>query len=149
MGVVLPRLNRTDARGLLIAARPRRRLGWIEKLKPGCSSESRVFAIRFAVLLRSVGDLVLQVAGLMIAAELAQRRLVQLKQNLAQLVGFGIAGCETLSVNLRNVRMRVFPCLPLISPSLLRWGLSRPALLMLLSIVPTADSILPQGRDGN
>src|SRR5258708_39599274 len=32
--------------------------------------------------------------------------------------------------------MRVFPCLPLISPSLLRWRLSRPALLMLLSIPP-------------
>ena len=51
-------------------------------------------------LLRRVGDLVLQVASLMIAAELAQRRLVQLKQNLAQLLSFGIAGCETLSVNL-------------------------------------------------
>src|SRR5438552_14995973 len=36
----------------------------------------------------------------MIAAELAERRLVQLKQNLAQLLGIGIAGCETLSVNL-------------------------------------------------
>ena len=36
----------------------------------------------------------------MIAAELAERRLVQLKQNLAQLLGFGIAGCETLPVNL-------------------------------------------------
>jgi hypothetical protein len=30
----------------------------------------------------------------MIAAELAQRRLVQLKQKLAQLLGFRIAGCE-------------------------------------------------------
>ena len=100
MGVVFPRLNRTDAGGLLIAAKPRRRRGWIEKLKPGCSSESRVFAIRFAVLLRSVGDLVLQVAGLMNAAELAQRRLVQLKQNLAELLGFEIAGCETLSIHL-------------------------------------------------
>ncbi len=36
----------------------------------------------------------LKIAGLMIAAELAQRRLVQLKQNLAQLLGFRIAGCE-------------------------------------------------------
>jgi hypothetical protein len=36
----------------------------------------------------------------MIAPELAQRRLVQLKQNLAQLLSFRIAGCETLSVNL-------------------------------------------------
>jgi hypothetical protein len=39
-------------------------------------------------------------AGLMVAAELAQRRLVQLKQNIAQLLGFGIAGRESLSVNL-------------------------------------------------
>ena len=50
--------------------------------------ESRGFATQIAALLRSVGDLVLQVARLMIAAELAQRRLVQLKQNLAQLLGF-------------------------------------------------------------
>src|SRR3981189_3734703 len=34
--------------------------------------------------LRSVADLVLQVAGLTVAAELGQRRLVQLKQDLAQ-----------------------------------------------------------------
>ncbi len=38
--------------------------------------ESRVFVIRVAVLLRSVGDLVLKMARLMIPAELAQRRLV-------------------------------------------------------------------------
>jgi hypothetical protein len=50
--------------------------------------------------LRSFGNLVLQVAGLMIAVELAQRCLVQLKQNLAQFLGLGITGCETLSVNL-------------------------------------------------
>jgi hypothetical protein len=48
-----------------------------------------------AALLRSAGDLVLQVAGLMIAAELAQRGLVQLKQNFAELLSFRIAGCET------------------------------------------------------
>jgi hypothetical protein len=36
----------------------------------------------------------------MIAAELAQRGLIQLKQNLAQLLGFRIAGGKTLSVNL-------------------------------------------------
>src|SRR5204863_304437 len=41
--------------------------------------------------------------------------------------------------------MRVFPCLPLIPPSLLRWRLSRPALLMLLSIVPATESIFPTG----
>src|SRR5260370_33902254 len=34
------------------------------------------------------------------------------------------------------MRMRVFLCLWLISSSLLRWRLSRPALLMLLSMVP-------------
>jgi hypothetical protein len=62
--------------------------------------EGRVFAPDIAALLRRVRDLVLQMAGLMIAAELAQRRLVELMQNLAQLLGFGIAGCETLSVNL-------------------------------------------------
>ena len=61
------------------------------------ASKLTSLSFRFAVLLRSVGDLVLQVAGLMIAAELAERRLVQLKQNFAELLGFGIAGCETLS----------------------------------------------------
>jgi hypothetical protein len=48
-------------------------------------------------LLRSVGDLVLKMAGLMIAAELAQRRLVSLsKQNLAELLGFRITGGKFL-----------------------------------------------------
>src|ERR1700726_4606897 len=45
--------------------------------------------------------------------------------------------------------MRVFPCLWLISPSWLRWRLSRPALLMPFSMVPASDSILPQGPNGN
>jgi hypothetical protein len=36
----------------------------------------------------------------MIAAELAQRRFVQLKKNFAQLLGRGITGSKTLSVNL-------------------------------------------------
>jgi hypothetical protein len=62
------------------------------------ASKVGIFA-RFAVLLRSAGDLVLQVAGLMIAAELTQRGLVQLKQNVAELLGFGSAGCKTPSVN--------------------------------------------------
>jgi hypothetical protein len=44
---------------------------------------------------------------------------------------------------LRNVPTRVLPCLWPISPSWLRWRLSRPALLMLLSVVPANDSILP------
>jgi len=38
--------------------------------------------------------------GLMIAAELAQRRLVQLMQDIAQLLGRGITGSKTWSVNL-------------------------------------------------
>ena len=42
----------------------------------------------------------LKMAGLMIAAELAQRGFVQLEQNLAQFRGFRIACSETLSVNL-------------------------------------------------
>jgi hypothetical protein len=47
----------------------------------------------------------------MIAAELAQRRLVQLKQDLAQLFGFGVAGSKTLPVNLtlrEDERVSVF-----------------------------------------
>src|ERR1700758_4897545 len=35
----------------------------------------------------------------MITAELAQRCLVQLEQNLAELLGVRIAGCETLAVH--------------------------------------------------
>ncbi len=50
--------------------------------------------------LRGVSDLVLEMAGLMIATKLAQRRLVQLKQDLAQLLRFRITGRETLPVNL-------------------------------------------------
>ena len=39
-------------------------------------------------------------AGFIIAAELAERRLVQVKQNLAQLLGCRITGGKTLSVYL-------------------------------------------------
>jgi len=39
-------------------------------------------------------------AGLVIAAELAQRRLVQLKQDIAQLLRRGITGGKAWSVNL-------------------------------------------------
>src|SRR4051812_31558583 len=38
--------------------------------------------------------------GLVVAAELAQRRLVQIKHDIAELVGWGIAGGKTLPVNL-------------------------------------------------
>ena len=50
-------------------------------------------------------------AGFMVAAKLAQRRLVQLKENLAQLLGLRIASCETLPVNLAqraNERVSMF-----------------------------------------
>src|ERR1700760_434748 len=50
--------------------------------------------------LRSLGNLVHEVAGFIITAELAQRRLVQLNKNVAQLLGRGITGGKTLSVNL-------------------------------------------------
>ena len=42
----------------------------------------------------------LQVPSFIIAAELAQRRLVQLEQDLTYLFCFGIAGCEILPVDL-------------------------------------------------
>ena len=85
----------------------------------------------------------------MIAAELAHRRLVDLKQNFTQLLGFSITGCEALSVNLAQRADEGVSVLVADSPSLLRWRLSRPALLMLLSILPEADSILPPGSDSN
>ncbi len=85
----------------------------------------------------------------MIAAELAHRRFVQLKQNFTQLLGFRITGCEALSVNLAQRADEGVSVLVADSPSLLRWRLSRPALLMLLSILPEADSILPPGSDSN
>src|SRR6516162_6141406 len=61
---------------------------------------SKVGSSPFVALLRRVRYFALQVAGLMIAAELAHRRFVQLKQNFTQLLGFRITGCEALSVNL-------------------------------------------------
>ena len=85
----------------------------------------------------------------MIAAELAHRRFVQLKQNFTQLLGFRITGCEALSVNLAQRADEGVSVLVADSPSLLRWRLSRSALLMLLSILPEADSILPPGSDSN
>src|SRR6516162_2501157 len=61
---------------------------------------SKVGSSPFVALLRRVRYFALQVAGLMIAAELAHRRFVQLKQNFTQLLGFRITGCEASSVNL-------------------------------------------------
>src|SRR5437899_3762356 len=47
-----------------------------------------------------VGDLVVEMTGLVVAAKLVQRCLVQIRQSLAQLVGRGITGGKTLPVNL-------------------------------------------------
>jgi hypothetical protein len=73
-----------------------------------------------------------------------------LKHYLTQLRGFRIPGGKTLSVNFTqraDKGVSVFAADFL--ASLLRWRLSRPAVLMLLSIVPTAESILPPGPNGN
>ena len=51
-------------------------------------------------LFRCLDDLVLEMAGLVIAAELAERRLVQLNHDFAQLLGRGITGSKPWSVNL-------------------------------------------------
>ena len=51
---------------------------------------------RSAVLLGRLNELAMQVAGLMIPPKLAQRCLVQRRQDLAQHIGFGVAGSETL-----------------------------------------------------
>ena len=51
-------------------------------------------------LFRSLGDLVAEMAGLVIAAKLAEGCLVQLSQDFAQRRGRGIPGCKTWSINL-------------------------------------------------
>ena len=74
---------------------------------PPPQSLHRKWGLRhFAALLRRVGDFALQVTDLMIAAELTDRRFVQLKQNFTQLLDFRITGCETSSANLAQ------PCAP-------------------------------------
>jgi hypothetical protein len=64
------------------------------------SLPSKVGTSPFAALLRSVFDLVLQVAGLMIAAELTQGCFIQVRKNLAKFFRRGITGGKPLSVNL-------------------------------------------------
>src|SRR5258708_17064724 len=49
---------------------------------------------------RGVCDLVIEMTGLVVAAKLAQRCLVQVKKNVAQPVGWGITGGKTWPVNL-------------------------------------------------
>src|SRR5664279_3923516 len=62
--------------------------------RPLCQARA---VVRLFLRLR---DLVLQMTGLVIAAELAQRRLVELKQDLAQCRGSRITGGETDPVDL-------------------------------------------------
>jgi hypothetical protein len=81
----------------------------------------------------------------MIAAELAQRRFVQLMKNLAQLLGFRIAGCEALSVNLTQRADEGVAVLVANFAIVVAMTLSKPALLILPSIVVASDSILPLG----
>jgi len=69
----------------------------------------------------------------MIAAKLAQRRLVQLQQYLTELVRVGVTSGETLSVNLSQGMDQSVSMFGADFATLLRWRLSRPALLMLLS----------------
>ena len=55
---------------------------------------------RAGALLRGFRDFVFEMAGLVIPAKLAQRGLVELRQDVAQLLGCRITGGESLSVNL-------------------------------------------------
>src|SRR3954464_15419794 len=50
--------------------------------------------------MQGVRDLVIEMTGLVVAAKLVQRRLVQIRQSFAQLVGWGITGGKTWPVNL-------------------------------------------------
>src|SRR3982750_2519129 len=50
--------------------------------------------------MQGVRDLVIEMTGLVVAAKLVQRRLVQIRQSLAQLVGWGITSGKTWPVNL-------------------------------------------------
>src|SRR5258705_7296421 len=51
-------------------------------------------------LVQGVRDLVIEMTGLVVAAKLAQRCLVQVKKNIVQRVGWGITGGKALPVNL-------------------------------------------------
>ena len=85
----------------------------------------------------------------MIPAELAQRRFVQLLQDVAQLLGCGIAGGKALSVNLAQRTDQGVAVLVADFAVMVARRLSRPGLLMPSSIVPAVDSILPPGPKGN
>ena len=77
-------------------------------------------------------------AGFIIAAELAERRLVQVKQNLAQLLGCGITGGKTLSVYLTQCADERGSVLVVDFAIVVKMAIAETRLLMLLSIVPTS-----------
>src|SRR6185437_14443971 len=88
-------------------------------------------------------------AGLMIAAELAQRRLVQLKQDFAELLGGGITGGKTLSVNLaqradEGVAVLVADFAVVVAVAIVQTGFAHAALHGAAS-----NSILLRGPNGN
>jgi hypothetical protein len=85
----------------------------------------------------------------MIAPQLAQRGLVQLMQNVAQLLGWGIAGGETLSVNLaqranEGVAVLVADFAIMVAVAIVETCLAHAVLHHAL-----ADSILPPAPKGN
>jgi hypothetical protein len=85
----------------------------------------------------------------MIAAKLAQRRLVQFTQNLTEPLGLRIAGRKILPVNLAqraNERVSMFAAdfAVLIAVAIVESWLAHVA-----STMPTADSIDPPRSNGN
>ena len=76
----------------------------------------------------------LQVASLVIAAKLAQRGFIELKQNVAQFLGVGITGSKTPSVNLaqradEGIAVLVADFAVLVAMAIVETGLAHAALL--------------------
>ena len=85
----------------------------------------------------------------MIAAELAQRRFVQLKKNLAQCLGFRMTGGKALSVNLTQRGDEGVPVLladfaVVVAVAIVETGFAHRTLHWIAS-----DSILPSKSNGN
>jgi hypothetical protein len=101
-------------------------------------------------LFRRIRDFVFKVAGAVISAELAQRRLVQVKQDVAQLLGRRITRGETLSVNLaqranENVAVLVADFAIVIAVAIVETGLAHAA----LHGAYPGDTIRLPGPNGN
>ena len=84
-------------------------------------------------LFQRLRDLVFQMAGLVIAAELAERRFVELRQDFAQLLGRGITGGKTLAINLaqradERVAMLVADVTIVVAVAIVETGLAHAAL---------------------